>query len=131
MGVKSVHLRRPCSMKYILNIFPGALNLKAMTDHNHSGKAPPLGYSYGSALAWVELQCSLLPKGQSAMSSLWARCYIQSPPSSGADVLPDGSHLDPSPMVADSQDSCLVMVVNVTISHRPDSWTECPEKSRC
>lgn len=74
------------------------------------------------------------PKGQSAMSSLWACCCIQSPPSGRADVLPDGSHLDPGPTVAgsqSSQDSCLVMVVNVTISHRLDSWTECSEKSRC
>ena len=64
-----------------------------------------------------EWKCDIYssPKGQSALSSLWARGCIYSLPSGWADVLPDGSHLDLSPSVASGQDSRLVMVVNVTI----------------
>ena len=67
------------------------------------------------------------------MSSLWACCCIQSPHRGGADVLADGSPLDLGPTMAGSQDSCLVlvMVVSVIISHKLDSWTERPGKSRC
>lgn len=131
MGTHSVWLFSSSSHQVHSKHIVRVPNLKAMQDHRHNGKGLLCVTLTVHLLHGWKCNVSSSSKGQSAMSSLWACCCIQSPPCGWADALPDGSHLDMGPTVASSQDSCLVMVVNVTISHRLDSWTECPEKSRC